>query len=98
MKCGPEAKKSTAWAMSPTSPLRPMGVFAAKRAAARSSAERAEAADRAAGDVGDSGEAGNSGEEGNSIQPGATQLTLTSGANALAMALVSMCKAAFEAQ
>ena len=34
----------------------------------------------------------------NSIQPGATQFTLTSGAKALAMACVSMCNAAFEAQ
>ena len=32
MKCGPVAKNSTAWATSAAAPLRPMGVFAAKRA------------------------------------------------------------------
>src|SRR5262249_61069675 len=36
--------------------------------------------------------------EGKTIIPGATQFTLISGANALAIACVSMCSAAFEAQ
>jgi len=74
MKCGPAAKKSTAWATSSTLPLHCIGVLRAKCAACDGSLSSS------------------------AIHPGATQLTLTSGAKALAIACVSECSAAFDAQ
>src|SRR5579863_9558033 len=109
MKCGPVQKKRTASATSLALPLRPMGVLAAKRAAC-SSALRSDSlsvldvsGDPRSDPTRAKLEWGTPGSEESAspltwIQPGATQFTLTSGAKALAMAWVSMCRAAFDAQ